>query len=789
MLENQKRWWNFPAVFCLVTAILISAARLEATDWAEHLGNVYFLALIAVLLGLALGQSRFKPGWVALIAMLYSLAIVPWVWVSTAGKGLEWLARYQGMGIRLELTLGQFFRNEPVTDPILFLWAMGLIYWIASLLAGYHMTRHGKPWIPLAVIAITTYVVEFYIAPLSRSGIYAAVFTLFLILLIALVYFQQSTHRWEKAGVQVEQDTGYNLGRSALVMGLVLVIFAWNLPLITEALSPGTAAHAELSDWLKEIRDRFSNIVAPLQGPSRVDVLTFGDDLALGTGQPNDERMVFIAEELGERDPNTLYYSRYWRARSYNQYEDGEWNSTIRDTAYIPENSSPLALPQLWEGRTEVGFQFTTQINMNLLISPGVLRQASLPMKAVLQPIGSAGLDIVAVEMDPLIPQGEIYQVTSSLASPSVEQLRKSGSEYPLWVRETYLQLPDDFPERIAKLAREIAFQKETQYDKVVAITYYLRDNMTYKEIIPEPPRRTDPIEWFLFEQKEGYCNYYATAEVLMLRSIGIPARLVVGYAQGEPTDNPKAFQVLAKHSHAWPEVYFDDIGWVEFEPTAGLPAIFRPTDLFSGVNGTSFDFEEEMRDWRNRGPLENPTGGDAMEEPEFVPEIAVEEETRTGSSWAYPIGIILVLVMVGIWLTRRNIIKIPKLPPVPIMAEKFLVRTGWVVPGWLHRKADEARLLPVEKAFLVVEKSLRRLKQPVHPAQTPAEKIRLLITALPQVEEAAGVLLSEYHQSVYGQFEGDAGKAVQAARDIRKLTMQAWLQNLLNRSMERFTD
>jgi hypothetical protein len=54
-----------------------------------------------------------------------------------------------------------------------------------------------------------------------------------------------------------------------------------------------------------------------------------------------------------------------------------------------------------------------------------------------------------------------------------VEQLRKSGSEYPLWVRETYLQLPDDFPERIAQAAREIAFQKETQYDKVVAITYY----------------------------------------------------------------------------------------------------------------------------------------------------------------------------------------------------------------------------------------------------------------------------------------------------------------------------
>ncbi len=145
MPENQKRWWNFPAVFCLVTAILISAARLEATDWAEHLGNVYFLALIAVLLGLALGQSRFKPGWVALIAMLYSLAIVPWVWVSTGRQGVGVVGAPSRHGYPAELTLGQFFRNEPVTDPILFLWAMGLIHWIASLLAGYHMTRHAKP--------------------------------------------------------------------------------------------------------------------------------------------------------------------------------------------------------------------------------------------------------------------------------------------------------------------------------------------------------------------------------------------------------------------------------------------------------------------------------------------------------------------------------------------------------------------------------------------------------------------------------------------------------------------
>ena len=95
------------------------------------------------------------------------------------------------------------------------------------------------------------------------------------------------------------------------------------------------------------------------------------------------------------------------------------------------------------------------------------------------------------------------------------------------WVTDRYLQLPPDFSERIQELANSITAGKVTPYDKTVAITQYLRDTIILFHHHPAPPPGRDVMEWFLFELKSGFCNYYATAEVLMLRSLGIPARII----------------------------------------------------------------------------------------------------------------------------------------------------------------------------------------------------------------------------------------------------------------------
>ena len=174
------------------------------------------------------------------------------------------------------------------------------------------------------------------------------------------------------------------------------------------------------------------------------------------------------------------------------------------------------------------------------------------------------------------------------MSNPNITQLREAGTDYPAWVTERYLQLPEDFSPRIRDLATEITAEAETPYDKAGAITRYLRDNIEYAETIPAAPRNADVLEWVLFENKQGYCVYYATAQILMLRSLGIPARMAVGFAQGEGIaggDNlapeeelaPGTFTVRKKNAHAWPEVYFPGIGWVEFEPTGNQDPLTRP--------------------------------------------------------------------------------------------------------------------------------------------------------------------------------------------------------------------
>ncbi len=105
----------------------------------------------------------------------------------------------------------------------------------------------------------------------------------------------------------------------------------------------------------------------------------------------------------------------------------------------------------------------------------------------------------------------------------------------------------------------------------------YLRKNISYNDQIDAPPDGVDPVHYTLFVTQEGYCNYYASAMAIMLRSQGVPSRVVSGYAQGEYDETSQSYRVRANNAHTWVEVYFPQYGWIQFEPTASLPLIDRP--------------------------------------------------------------------------------------------------------------------------------------------------------------------------------------------------------------------
>jgi hypothetical protein len=174
------------------------------------------------------------------------------------------------------------------------------------------------------------------------------------------------------------------------------------------------------------------------------------------------------------------------------------------------------------------------------------------------------------------LSSGQPYVVVSSTSVADLESLRGAGDDYPTWVTRRYLQLPPTLPQRVGELAQEITAPYDNAYDKASALQDYLRRTITYSQDIEAPPPDRDGVDHLLFDTREGYCNYYASAMVVMARAVGVPSRLAVGYVGGEFDAETGQYTVQERNTHAWVEIYFPRYGWVEFEPTASEESIPR---------------------------------------------------------------------------------------------------------------------------------------------------------------------------------------------------------------------
>jgi hypothetical protein len=160
------------------------------------------------------------------------------------------------------------------------------------------------------------------------------------------------------------------------------------------------------------------------------------------------------------------------------------------------------------------------------------------------------------------------YQATSDVSQPGARELRK-GDHDQVDFDVDYLELPPSLDPRIPSLAGQITAQADNNYDKATAIESYLRTHYKYtlqlSRIVPH-----DPLAEFLFERKQGHCEYFASSMAVMLRSLGIPSRIVNGFTTGEFNDLTSQYVVRASDAHSWIEAFFAGHGWIAFDPTPG---------------------------------------------------------------------------------------------------------------------------------------------------------------------------------------------------------------------------
>jgi len=261
-----------------------------------------------------------------------------------------------------------------------------------------------------------------------------------------------------------------------------------------------------------------------------------------------------------------------------------------------------------------------------------------------------------------------------------------------------YLQLPESLPQRVKDMARNLTSAAKNDYDKVKAIETYLSKNYLYTLNPPRTPSDRDFVDYFLFDLKQGYCTYYASAMTVLVRSIGIPARYVEGYVLPPMPTSGDTYEVTNEQAHAWVEVYFEGFGWVPFEPTSPFTASFYSgagaSATASGSNpGTTpyDDYIGRMEQYKNEKPSSQPQAGYSLGTEVFGDKVSAIIKL------ALPVSIIMMFLAVLISNIIRREFKLRRILRLP--------------PGKC--------VLAMYKHFI---RALALLNMPIKPGETPVE-------------------------------------------------------------------
>jgi transglutaminase-like putative cysteine protease len=270
----------------------------------------------------------------------------------------------------------------------------------------------------------------------------------------------------------------------------------------------------------------------------------------------------------------------YFRGASYDVYDGRSWSNTLHDR-------QPLARSQEGEFVVAAG---------RLSKAEGALRQDILvealdtpvlfgvpfvvSVKGAFSAVLADGMGDVSLLYVPATRFQ--YSVRSAPTRLSPDDRGRVLADYQEPIRRQFLQLPP-LSRRVSDLARQIVQATASPHERVAAVERYLKQNYQYSLDLGTAPT-VNPVEDFLFVRRTGYCDHYATAMVVLLRTLGIPSRLATGFAQGEWNDVGNYYTVRQRDAHAWVEVYFPHSGWVTFDPTPNIPlALPHPLVMQAG--------------------------------------------------------------------------------------------------------------------------------------------------------------------------------------------------------------
>lgn len=476
----------------------------------------------------------------------------------------------------------------PSFDPVAVAITWSFIVWCCALWAAWSIQRRGKTFdallpaiVLLAAMLAYTGADSTHLAPLLGATL----------LLMPLTSQRARERLWKRAGIGIAEDLTQDVALLTIPLASGLLLLAYVTPSIS-IQQIVRAAQERIEEQTREVprwADSFGVIPQPAQKTIFDQVRAPGLPRRhlLGAGQELSEQLAMLVttgEIISDEDAPPRYY---WRGSTYDRYTGRGWTTSA--TEIVDYRAGQFAITEIHRAQRVVTQTVEWLGAPGLMYATGTLVTANQDYRVAWR----SSEDAFSIST-----QTTNYRVESLLPVAGEKELRASSANYPTWVRERYLILPDDVPDRVLTLARDLTATAPTPYARARLLETYLR-KFPYTLDVPAPPPNRDVVDYFLFDAKRGYCDYYATALVVLARAAGLPARLVVGYASGFYNNATGRFVVVEADAHSWVEIYFPEYGWIEFEPTASRARIERPEETPVSETRDATDDERPTTDDR----------------------------------------------------------------------------------------------------------------------------------------------------------------------------------------------
>ena len=660
-LQPREGWLSAALLMVMLLSLSWSVQRAEWLDQTEFLVPIAFFA---VLLGTVLALSPLSVAIVLPFSAVVGAAIVLWAvggeyfpelsqggrFVTLGNDGLAWIRILADRGYAPQLT--------PYAV------GLGVLMWVTAFIAAYTMYRHHR--VLDAILLVGALLIANMSATLTDLFAYLVLFMLAALLLwlrAALIGRQEG---WQRRRVNENSEVPAAIMRSGLVFIFGSLVLAFVLTTVAVA-APLTAVWNNLDTVWTDVRDRLDVVFGGLSNPdSRFHGTNFGSQFSIaGEWTSDDDPILTLAAKQ----------ALYLRAVTYDVYTGHGWAQTPGGERQV-ESEQPIFPDDTPEAPTVTDAFDVQTIEVQIQKSGGRhLFTAGYPIRSFVPVVVVETADepfLGALKATTAVESGRTYALTAAISQATKTQLRAAGTNYPTAIARHYLGTPGVTEQTRQEAERVVDGANATNpFDAAEALVRYFQGDPSfeYRTVarLPADPER-DIVDYFLFDPagRIGFCEHYATAMVVMARTLGIPARLAVGFAPGEQVQSPDAppsapinrlWQVRAKNQHAWAELYFPGYGWQIFEATrtirvpvrqsgsaqepgaSGGPIASAPADRFDRLG------EGDVSALPSSQPL--PGGHRPGEDP--------ETGGMQGGNILVIVGLIAVVLAIAAWRWRRS--------------------------------------------------------------------------------------------------------------------------------------